>query len=117
MNTEEYVDAMTVLLSYAPPGWEDCHLSAEADIAEVDWFAEEVPAAGIDEGLSTSCTALCSKGSSKMIPLATFGCWRSWRLASLQHSLLSCRQLGCLEPLCLFHAADPRGGQRAPSSL
>lgn len=40
--------------SHAPIGWEDCHLSEEADIAEVDWFAETVPAAGIDKGSSTS---------------------------------------------------------------
>ncbi len=31
---------MGTILSNAPPGWEDCHPSEEAHVAEVEWYAD-----------------------------------------------------------------------------
>ena len=39
-------------LTHAPPGWEDCSQDDEADIAEVAWFADAVPAEGLNDGLA-----------------------------------------------------------------
>lgn len=39
-------------LSHTPPGYEDCAPHLEADVAEVVWFAEAVPAEGITDGAS-----------------------------------------------------------------
>ena len=43
---------VNAFLSHPPPGREDCRLSEEANVAEVVWFADAVPAAGISGGLS-----------------------------------------------------------------
>ena len=51
-NGKYWAGRVHALLSHAPPGWEDCHLSEEANVAEVDWFADAVPAACISDGLS-----------------------------------------------------------------
>ncbi len=51
-NDKYWAGRVNAFLSHAPPGWEDCHLSEEANVAEVDWFADAVPAAGISDGLS-----------------------------------------------------------------
>ena len=51
-NGKYWAGRVNAFLSHAPPGWEDCHLSEEANVAEVDWFADAVPAAGISDGLS-----------------------------------------------------------------
>jgi len=51
-NGKYWAGRMNAILSHAPPGWEDCHLSEETNVAEVDWFADAVPAAGISGGLS-----------------------------------------------------------------
>ena len=50
-NGKYWAGWVNAFLSHPLPGWEDCHLSEE-DVAEVDWFADAVPAAGISGGLS-----------------------------------------------------------------
>ena len=47
-NGKYWAERVNAFLSHAPPGCEDCHLFEEADVAEVDWFAD----AGISDGLS-----------------------------------------------------------------
>lgn len=39
-------------LTHSPPGWEDCAPADEADVAEVAWFADAVPAAGLANGMA-----------------------------------------------------------------
>ena len=34
------------------PAWADCHPSEEANVAEVDWYADAVSTTGISNGLS-----------------------------------------------------------------
>ena len=51
-NRKYWADWVNAFLSHAPPDWEDCHPSEEANIAEVDWYAVAVPTAGIGNGLS-----------------------------------------------------------------
>ena len=41
-------------LSHSLPGFEDCDLSDEADLAEVAWFAEAVPGEGVSNGMADS---------------------------------------------------------------
>lgn len=51
-NGKYWDGRVNAFLSHAPPGWEDCHPSEEANVAEVDWYAGAVPTAGISNGLS-----------------------------------------------------------------
>ncbi len=51
-NGKYWAGQVNACRSQAPPGWEDCHPSEEASVAEVDWYADAVPTAGISNGLS-----------------------------------------------------------------
>ena len=51
-NEKYWAGQMGIFLSHAPHDLEDCHPSEEANIAEVDWYADAVPVAGISNGLS-----------------------------------------------------------------
>lgn len=47
-----WAGCVRAFLSHTPPGYEDCQPHLEADLAEVVWFAEAVPAEGITDGAS-----------------------------------------------------------------
>ena len=84
-NGKYWAGWVNAFLSHAPPGWEDCHLSEEANVAEVDWFADAVPAAGISGGLSVCLGCPVFKMTFKMTVLAISGS-TPCKLASLPHS-------------------------------
>jgi len=84
-NGKYWAGWVNAFLSHAPPGWEDCHLSEEANVAEVDWFADAVPAAGISSGLSVCLGCSVFKMTFKMTVLAISGS-TPCKLASLPHS-------------------------------
>lgn len=51
-NRKHWAGWVNAVLSHAPPDWEDCYPSEEANIAEVDWYAVAVLTAGISNGMS-----------------------------------------------------------------
>ena len=53
-NGKYWAGWVNAFVSHAPPGWEDCHPFEEANVAEVNWYADAVPTAGIINGLSVS---------------------------------------------------------------
>ena len=106
-NGKYWAGRVNPFLSHAPPGWEDCHLSEEADVAKVDWFADAVPAAGISDGLSVCLGCPVTKRDFQDDRTGNFLVNGEFDVlqASFFASQLSLRQPSCAQPLCFFHAS------------
>ena len=66
-------------LSHAAPGWEDCSVSDEANIAEVEWFAPAVAASAICNEMSSNLNCPVFKREFRDDP--TGNLWPMERLA------------------------------------
>ncbi len=72
-NGKYWAGRVDAFLSHTPPGWEDCHPSEEASVAEVDWYADAVPTAGISNGLSVCLGCPVFRETLRMTVLAIYG--------------------------------------------
>ena len=75
-NGKYWAGRVNAFLSHAPPGWEDCHLPEEANVAEVDCSADEpqLQASAVD--CLSAWAAQWSSVTFEMTLLAISGQWR-----------------------------------------
>jgi len=86
-------------LSHAAPGWEDCSVSDEANIAEVEWFAPAVVASAICNEMSSNLNCPVFKREFRDDPTGNLlaNGEAGTMQAGFSSSQLSSRQFSCTE--------------------
>ncbi len=106
-NGKYWAGRVNAFVSHAPPGWEDCHPFEKANVAEVNWYADAVPTAGISIGLSVCLGCTVFKRDFKYV--RTGNLWPIERLTPCKLAAVPhCSHPDNLvvpEPFCLLRAS------------